>query len=106
MALPRALWAMAALLQLLGGVDAMFAPMEGGEGMTPWEGNILEARQRRGGGSGGYESCESTYGAGYAQCYTPAICFNRGGGEKCCEGGCKSRLPPFLVVYLYLTAEN
>ena len=51
--------------------------------------HILEPRRGRGGGSSSYyQSCEESYGSGFAQCYTPAVCFNQGGGEKCCEGGC------------------
>lgn len=59
--------------------------------------HVLEPRRGRGGGSSDYyQSCEESYGSGYAQCYTPAVCFNQGGGEKCCEGGCTSNPPTWL----------
>lgn len=51
--------------------------------------NILVPRQRGGGGSDiYYESCQETYGAGYAECYDS--CYNAAAGKTCCEGNCTS----------------
>lgn len=46
--------------------------------------HVLLPRRR---GAGIYqESCQETYGSGYAECY--GTCYNAGAGETCCEGNC------------------